>query len=360
MMTILNNPSLPVVQGRDTTVSIARGIGIAAMVLGHCTGSDVVGALIYIWHMPLFFFFSGYFFNENKYAPRAFLWRKVKTLYWPFIFWITLVLVLHNPLVDAHLYPPPYYDLKDTLHHFAAEALSCGGHGMFLGTFWFLNVLLAVNIMAYIVARPLRRVVSGERRWFMWLIIAAVSLALTLDASYAGRWGRTYMYPYALAFFAAGCLMKNVNMRDVRLLVACAVILCFRGHLRLMGMGHRAFDEVLPYFLFALCAIVIVYNVAALIAKSDLPARVMAYLGDNALPIVILHFMCFRLVTVVYVFAYDKPLEMLGNHPTVATDSIAWRTAYFFTGIALPLLLYEGYKRVCRAFQSRSETLHNP
>ena len=250
-------------------------------------------------------------------------------------------------MVDRYtLIPPPYYNLKEALHHFAVEAISYGGHVNFLGTFWFLNALFAVNIIAYAVARPLRRVVTVERRWLMWVVIAVVSLALTLNASYAGRWGRTYMYPYALAFFAAGCLMKNVNMRDVRLLVACAVILCFRGHLQRMEMGHRAYDEVLTYFIFALCGIVIVYNAAALIAKSDRVARVMAYLGDNTLPIVILHFMCFRLVTVVYVFAYDKPLEMLGSHPTVATESVAWRTAYFIIGIVLPLLLYEAYKRV--------------
>ena len=189
----------------------------------------------------------------------------------------------------------------------------------------------------------------------MWVVIAVVSLALTMLASYTGRMGRTYMYPYALAFFAAGHLMKNVSMRNVWIVVACAAILCFRGHTRWIGMSKHEPAEVLTYFIFALCGIVIVYNAAALIAKSDRATRVMAYLGDNTMPIVILHFMCFRLVTVVYVFAYDKPLEMLGSHPTVETESVAWRTAYFIIGIVLPLLLYEAYKRVCRALQSRSE-----
>lgn len=330
---------------RDTTVSVARGIAIATVVLGHCTGSTVVGSLIYMWHMPLFFFFSGYFFDEHKRAPRAYLWRKVTTLYWPFVFWIALLLILHNPLVDLHLYPPPHYDLTQSVRRFFTEIVSMGGHSALLGTFWFINVLFVVNIMAYGLTRPLRRFTRGRDATPLWSVIVVVSLAVTMLFSYKNMLGRSYMYAYALAFFGVGHMMRRVDMRNVRLVALCAVVLCFRGHTQWIGMSKRPPCEVLTYLLFALCAIIIVYNVATFLSRDRLIARALAYIGDNAMPIVILHFMCFRAVTAAYIVAYDKPIDTLLNHPTVATDSIAWRTAYFVAGLALPLVLNEVYLR---------------
>lgn len=46
----------------------AKGIGILLMILGHISNiPDVLHSWIYSFHMPLFFFISGYLFNKDKY-----------------------------------------------------------------------------------------------------------------------------------------------------------------------------------------------------------------------------------------------------------------------------------------------------
>ena len=57
--------------GRDNTIDIVKAIGIIFVVIGHCCaiprhGGDVSWQIyicdyIYTFHMPLFFFVSGYF-----------------------------------------------------------------------------------------------------------------------------------------------------------------------------------------------------------------------------------------------------------------------------------------------------------
>ena len=46
----------------------AKGIGIILMILGHIPNMpEFFHSWIYSFHMPLFFFISGYLFNEKKY-----------------------------------------------------------------------------------------------------------------------------------------------------------------------------------------------------------------------------------------------------------------------------------------------------
>jgi fucose 4-O-acetylase-like acetyltransferase len=44
-------------------MNIAKAIGIMAVVIGH--SNSPIDNFIYLWHMPLFFFISGYFYKDN-------------------------------------------------------------------------------------------------------------------------------------------------------------------------------------------------------------------------------------------------------------------------------------------------------
>lgn len=51
--------------GRNVTFDVLKGIAILAMIAGHCFIPLPLHHFIYIWHMPLFFLISGYFFHEK-------------------------------------------------------------------------------------------------------------------------------------------------------------------------------------------------------------------------------------------------------------------------------------------------------
>lgn len=46
-------------------IDVAKGIGILAVILGHCSLSRQIAWTIYSFHMPLFFIIGGLFFRNN-------------------------------------------------------------------------------------------------------------------------------------------------------------------------------------------------------------------------------------------------------------------------------------------------------
>lgn len=75
---------------------ILKGIAIFLVVLGHCLQTftpdwqnNNIALAIYMFHMPLFIFISGYFFypSVKKLSLKDFIIKKFIHLYLPSLFW---------------------------------------------------------------------------------------------------------------------------------------------------------------------------------------------------------------------------------------------------------------------------------
>ena len=95
-------------RGRDQREywDIVKGIGIIAIVLGH-SGSAAT-AFVYLWHVPLFFFITGYLYHEVKYAadPFGYLGKRIKSTWPKFMLYALVAVLTHNLLVRGGVYPP--------------------------------------------------------------------------------------------------------------------------------------------------------------------------------------------------------------------------------------------------------------
>lgn len=69
---------------RDNSIDIAKGIGIILVVWGHQFENCPILNWILLFHMPLFFFLGGCFIKDEKYP--IFLYKKIRTLFIPFLF----------------------------------------------------------------------------------------------------------------------------------------------------------------------------------------------------------------------------------------------------------------------------------
>lgn len=74
--------------GRYQWIDIARGIGIILVIVGHTSSNSILVKAIYEFHMPLFFFVSGYLFNYARYENNfsLFVNTKVNRLLLPYFF----------------------------------------------------------------------------------------------------------------------------------------------------------------------------------------------------------------------------------------------------------------------------------
>lgn len=105
-------------------MDVLKGIGIYLVILGHTVKDDGLYLWIYSFHMPLFFFISGWLTEPKERIGdyRLFVAKKTKSLLWPFIFF-RIALVLYWLLVERH-----FRELD-------------------LGPIWFLVVLFFVEVI---------------------------------------------------------------------------------------------------------------------------------------------------------------------------------------------------------------------
>lgn len=68
------------------------------MVVGHKGCPDILARFIYLFHMPLFFFCSGYFFlppQSNETFKKNII-KRIYGIYIPYVKWSIAFLLLHN------------------------------------------------------------------------------------------------------------------------------------------------------------------------------------------------------------------------------------------------------------------------
>ena len=143
---------------RDSTISIVKAIGIIFMVIGHSGCPKILHDYIYMFHMPLFFFCSGYFFKPTNetYQIKDFVIKRIKKLYFPFVKWSILFLLLHNLFFYINIYNDKYgfngivssvYDTDEFIKRFLNIVFAMRGNEQLLGGFWFIRVLFIASII---------------------------------------------------------------------------------------------------------------------------------------------------------------------------------------------------------------------
>ena len=107
-------------KSRNNYISIAKAIGIILMVVGHSGCPSAIGRFIYMFHMPLFFVCSGYFFKEiaNKTSLLTFCRKRIKGLYLPYLKWSLLFLLLHNVFRHFNITGSKIYHAQDYIRQF--------------------------------------------------------------------------------------------------------------------------------------------------------------------------------------------------------------------------------------------------
>ncbi len=132
-------------------IDIAKGLGILAVVWAHIMLVGWSYRLIYAFHMPLFFFISGFLFNEGKYPSfGSFITKRFRRLIVPYlayslVTWCIWALFRYIRGDDVQSYIMPL------LQTFIAQ-----GSGTYLvhnSALWFIPCLFAVEIMYFFIRK---------------------------------------------------------------------------------------------------------------------------------------------------------------------------------------------------------------
>ena len=74
--------------------------------------------------------------------------------------------------------------------------------------------------------------------------------------------------------------------------------------------------------------------------------KILMLIGKDTISIVILHFLCFKIVSLCISYIYDLPLYCIAVFPNLNGSVGCWWLAYTIVGVCLPVILFEGYKHM--------------
>lgn len=283
-----------------------KGLGIVLVVLGHLPqiGASATGALIYAFHVPLFFALSGATLGG---ASARSMGRRVFVLLWVY----AAVGLLSLPFA---MWLHPAASVSGVL-----AGLAYGSPmSLLIGPLWFLPALALAVPLAWLAMRPAAR---SDSSWHhsLWLAGAAVLVLGAGSALFALEpprqagglqlaWGR---FTSAGAFWSAdvavlgsgfvvlgallGKLVEACDMKRAALLAGAAALLAmlvFRSTPR-VELAYGAWADPLRHSVVAV-AVILFLSAVAKLASGRL--GVLAWIGRSTLPILVLHVVAYTLL----------------------------------------------------------------
>lgn len=208
-------------QQRDNSLDILRGIAIIFVIFGHVTRDVNIQSYIWGFHMPIFFLISGVLFEPPKYEGTfAFVKSKFKSLMIPYTFFYLLTMV-YWMLIERNTRGS---DLTITSQ---LVGLFYGTYSLdfmyFNGALWFLPCLFSMEIIYWFVEKI-------KNRWLLLTIVVAMHVVgLSFVDIMGGAPLGLNAAMIALCFYAIGHLFQKEiyglsNKRNIWLV--CAIFVC--------------------------------------------------------------------------------------------------------------------------------------
>lgn len=144
---------------RDRSLDIIRGGCILLVILGHIPGIPFeLKKYIYSFHIPLFFFVSGYLFNFNKYSRfsyKEFINYKLKKYIIPYFRMGLICLVLFGIIFPLFFEGFSKQYIIQSIKYILGLLYSRGGPGYMAWSspLWFLTALFVAEVIFFIILK---------------------------------------------------------------------------------------------------------------------------------------------------------------------------------------------------------------
>lgn len=271
-------------ESRTDWIDISKGFGIILVVYGHVVrGIDnsslaineeffhISDTFVYSFHMPLFFFLSGIFFEKSikKYTSKGLFIEKCKTILYPFIIWSLLQTIIEFGLSRFTNGNVEFNNILTCIFRPRAQ-------------FWFLYALFFINVINIILFS------FFKKKWLIIsLIIAIIYYEYPINLSV---FSSTFKY---LIFFNLGILISNHLLNNILLkqishfknLILILIIFIIVEYLYIIYSLDILFKLLIPPIL----GIVVIISISYLLDERKACSNHLSSLGKNSMYIYILH-----------------------------------------------------------------------
>ena len=345
---------------RNETIDIAKGIGILSVVLCHnwiAYNNRELYRVIYSFHMPLFFFISGIFFNPNS-TFKFFVSNKFESLLKPYF--VTLIgLFLFNyvlNLVTNTSFDAPRYFFK--LLYGSSSTLNWA-------PLWFLPHLFLVFIVGWFIHHYIFRHFQHNFYKVIFISIMLLIGMLTIQTFWLTPldplglnlilYNKNLLHglPFdidiiivTLPFFLFGTLCdKKMKYFQFNIIYTALSLIIFIGlhysYNYSIAFHLRQYDDFMVSTLQIITGIYLVFSIAKLCTKYKILSKVLSYLGQASLFILIFHYPIQRFIifNIQYHLPQFKPhVALVAMLISIISSVILWQVTQNYSWLKMIFL----------------------
>lgn len=274
-------------------IDIWKGIGIIAVVTGHII-QPPFKHYIYWFHMPLFFFISGYLYRPNS-DYLNFFKKKSIIFFVPYFFFLFLLSIPEYILTYLYSNDPNIGKIlvKMTIYKILGGAYIYG----WFDVFWFITCLFFTQQLYNFIFCQFNSNQKFNFKIFA-IIISAYFLAI-IDSYFFTNlklpWAINIVL-FALPFYFFGHFYSQFNMINKKFLIICfvPVILAIIFYDQMpfdlnLDLKKKQYGIILINLILPITMIIISQYLAILFSKFNLPNLLFSKIGEASLIIMYLH-----------------------------------------------------------------------
>jgi fucose 4-O-acetylase-like acetyltransferase len=272
-------------------IDVARGLGIFLVIIGHLNTDELLHNLIYSFHMPFFFFLSGYLNNRTS-NFKILLSKKLRTLIVPYFFFGLLSILIMILLKILTKNPIEYRHFEDFLRIFYYT----GNPLPMNKVIWFLAVLFWVEVFNYVL-KEVNFILKISFTLILGYLVAycfniiGIRIPFGLD-----------ILPMALCFFLFGLACRTYLLKYFIKLKSLSVFIIASIMLLLVNYAFPIHVDMLKLeynniFLLLLCFIlgsISILSLSMLISRN----KIIEFYGKNSLIVLGVHLILIKLLNV--------------------------------------------------------------
>lgn len=346
-------------KSRNMDIDILRGIGIISVVLGHAMNTDVFMSLgaeairkfVYLYHLPIFFFCSGYFFKcDSIVSCIKKIWKQYKILVG-----ICLSSYIFIPIwVNLDLINRP--TLSEIMHK-SIDILLFREDGYYVGAMWFIPFMTTTLIM-YSIFHLIFRNKKQIYLILMCCICGVVGIIMVSKYGVGKRF--VFISMLMIPIMLIGELYHKYKERMVistwMLLPVCLCMIFLNYIGQEIELSKGIIFQIEYRWLFypvILCGILFCLLLKNIIMGLTHINVIVSKLGEASVYIMGYHFIIFKLIdAIIYklgIFYIDKKAFPIGC-PQL-------RIIYVIMGLLIPMILF-GLKNIYEVIRKK-ESIKN-
>lgn len=269
---------------RVNWLDIAKGLGILAVILGHCHLPELVWNSIYSWHMPIFFVIAGYFYREQPFY--TLIKGKSRALLIPYLY-TCIVIALIEGAKSGMIHHSVWVAIRDWLLAGAYGSYFGVKIGLnFIGPIWFLPALFFALLLLHF---------SLKFKYSYACIFVLFFIGYYESRLFIGLPGSINQGMISLPYTYVGFIIKKYNLIPTLVNKHVFFPLLIIWSVGIMGgYGHIDINTIyfgkgIGDFLFTIIAVLVFFNFSFIFQDVKIVEKILSFIGRNSLKILCFH-----------------------------------------------------------------------